>query len=107
MLQQNNEGESAMRSLGSLDEQDPFKIDLHKFIERQRGEILTLYHFSRVISRGSAVIRKVMERNSRISRICKIKSVRGQTSFFSCFQEVEVLKHLNHPNIVQIIEYFI
>lgn len=107
LQQQDNEVDSATHSMDTLGEQDLFKIELQKIIERQRGDIITLYHFSKVISRGNTIIRKVIERNSRITRICKMKSIRNQTGFFSSFQEVEVLKNLNHPNIVQIIEYFI
>lgn len=59
-----------------------------------------------MLSRGPSIIRQVLERNSRLQRICKIKTVGKQMHLVRAFQEVEILKHLNHPNIVQIVEYF-
>ena len=47
-----------------------------------------------------------MERNSRLRRICKIKNISKQMGLIKSFQEVEILKNLCHPNIIQISEYF-
>lgn len=82
---------------------DDTKLELCKVIERQRGDVFELYHFSRVVSRGASIIRSVMERNSRLTRICKIKNTSKQMHLIRAFQEVEILKNLNHPNIVQIV----
>lgn len=51
-------------------------------------------------------MRTVLDRNSRIERICKILNTSKNGNLFTSFQEVEILKKLNHPNIVQIVEYF-
>ena len=56
--------------------------------------------------RGRSIVRKVLERNSRIERVCKILTVDKNVNLFQAYQEVEILKKLNHPNIVQIVEYF-
>jgi len=95
-----------MAKFESTASEEDTKLELHKFIERQRGDIFQLYHFSRVLSRGSGIIRQVLERNSRLKRICKIKTISKQMHLIRAFQEVEILKNLNHPNIVQVIEYF-
>ena len=79
------------------------KLELYKFIERQRGDVFELYHFSKVISRGSSITRQVIERNSRLTRGCKIKNISKQMQLIRAFQETEILKNLNHPNIVQIV----
>jgi calcium-dependent protein kinase len=41
-----------------------------------------------------------------VGRVCKILAANKRLNLFRSFHEVEILKHLNHPNIVQIIEYF-
>lgn len=68
--------------------------------------MLELYHFSKVTSRGSTIVRRVVERSSRVGRVCKILAANRRLNLFRSFQEVEILKHLNHPNVVQIVEYF-
>jgi hypothetical protein len=35
-------------------------LELQKFINKQRGNVFELYHFSKVMSRNSAIIRKVL-----------------------------------------------
>ena len=79
------------------------KLELHKFIDRQRGDVFELYHFSKVVSRGTSIVRQVIERHSRVTRTCKIRPVSQQTSLLRGLQELEILKRLNHPNIVQLV----
>lgn len=94
-----------MRAESTSSEADN-RLELHQLIERQRGDVFQLYHFSRVLSRNDSILRQVVERNSRIERVCKIKNAGKQMALFQSIQEIEILKHLNHPNIVQIVEYF-
>jgi hypothetical protein len=55
-------------------------------VERQRGDVLELYHFSKVIARGGTIVRKVLERSSRIERICKILPANKRVNLLKSYQ---------------------
>ena len=60
-----------------------------------------------MISRSNySIVRKAVNRSSRQERVCKIIPLANK-KYLSVIAEIEYLKKLNHPNIVQIIEYFI
>lgn len=66
-----------------------------------------LYSFSMIISRSDySIVRRVQSRNSAITRVCKIVPLLNRKSL-EAISEVEFLKKLDHPNAVQIIEYFL
>lgn len=60
-----------------------------------------------IISRSDySIVRKVQSRNSLINRVCKIIPLLNKR-VLDVISEVEYLKKLDHPNAVQIIEYFL
>ena len=44
----------------SMSTEGDASLELQKFIDKQRGNVLDLYHFSKVMSRNSAIVRKVL-----------------------------------------------
>ena len=71
-------GPPALGRIDSTVSDDDTKLEVQKIVDRQRGQVFQLYHFSKVVSRGNSIIREVMERNSRLQRICKIKGLTRQ-----------------------------
>ena len=70
------------------DTEEDLEMHCHNIIDRQRGDVLELYHFSRVIWRGRSIIRRVLERHSRIERVCKALSMGKKLNLLRSFQEV-------------------
>jgi serine/threonine protein kinase len=91
----------------SIETTSEFKLEYRELVCQDRGQIFDLYHFSSILSRSNySIIRKVTSRGSLQHRICKIIPL-SHKDYFSVISEVEFLKKLDHPNIIQIIEYFI
>ncbi len=70
----------------SLTTEGEQELQFHKFVERQRGDVLELYHFSKVMARGATIVRKVLERSSRVERVCKILPAGRRASLLKSYQ---------------------
>src|SRR5690242_11482177 len=86
---------------------DKIKISKGHFINYKKGLIEKDYSIGEVVGSGAfATVRKVTERQTGQLRALKIiKKQKGQDSA-RMYLEVEILKKLVHPNIMQIFEFY-
>ena len=97
---------STIEMMTEASEQE-FKLSYSQFVAKTRGNIFEHYKFTKFLSRSpSSIIRKVTHKIKKTERICKIISLPKKQCILA-MKEVEILRNLDHPNIVQIIEYYL
>jgi calcium-dependent protein kinase len=86
---------------------DNIKVSKGNFIQYKKGLIEKDYMIGEVVGSGAfATVRKVISKTSSQLRALKIiKKQRGEDSA-RMYLEVEILKKLVHPNIMQIFEFY-
>lgn len=94
-------------STGGNEKVNDFKVGKSTFIQYKRGLIEKDYKIGEMVGTGAfATVRKVVNKSTGQVRALKIiKKQKGQDSA-RLYLEVEILKKLVHPNIMQIFEFY-
>lgn len=88
-----------------------YKLTIHKsvFVTEQKGKIKSKYRILETIGKGSyGEVKKIVYKNTGEVRAMKIirKDDVSQEFMESLVNEIEILKQLDHPNIVKIFEFY-
>jgi len=88
-----------------------FKINPSVFVQENDRDFSQIYRVGKSIgSGGYGEVRKCTHRDSKVQRAVKIfrKDMipSGQLETGSLFQEIDIMRTLDHPNIVRVYEYF-
>lgn len=88
-----------------------FKINPSVFVQENDRDFSQIYRVGKSIgSGGYGDVRKCTHRESKVQRAVKIfrKDLipAGQLEVGSLFQEIDIMRTLDHPNIVRVYEYF-
>jgi calcium-dependent protein kinase len=79
------------------------------FVQAGRGTLRDVYKIGKVIGQGTfGEVRKCKHRQMKLHRAVKIikKDLLSRLDRKQLLNEMTILKHLDHPNIVKIYEYF-
>ena len=80
------------------------KIDAKNYI--QKGDKLSNYEKIKRIGRGSyGAVFKVMNKNTQVIRAMKVIPKNFQKDNDEILREINILKHLDHPNVMKIFEF--
>jgi len=85
------------------------KIDKSVFVHEQKGKIKQKYRILETLGKGSyGEVKKIQYRATGEYRAMKIirKEDVGQQYVDSLLNEIDILKKLDHPNIVKIYEFY-
>jgi calcium-dependent protein kinase len=90
--------------------QDPkpnLNVNKGTFIQYKKGQIETDYQIGEIMGSGAfATVRKVTHKTSQQVRALKIIKKNPKEDSSRMYLEVEILKKLVHPNIMQIFEFY-
>jgi len=84
-------------------------IDKSAFVNEQRGRIKAKYRILETIGKGSyGEVKKLVLKSTGATRAMKIirKEEVSKEYVLSLQNEIEILKKLDHPNIVKIYEFY-
>ena len=80
------------------------KIDVKDYI--QKGDSLDNYQKIKCIGKGSyGSVFKVMNKNTKLIRAMKVIPKHNQKDNQEILREIEILKNLDHPNVMKIYEF--
>lgn len=85
------------------------KIDVSVFVHEQKGKIKARYRILETIGRGSyGEVKKIQHKTTGALRAMKIIRKEDVTKEYmqSLINEIDILKQLDHPNIVRLYEFY-
>jgi len=93
----------------SSKKQSEFSVDISKFVKEAKGNISDRYLVKSTIGKGAyGEVRLVKDKitgNERAMKVIK-KEGCGRTNNLNINSEIEMLKSLDHPNIIKIYEFY-
>lgn len=105
-----SKGRSKDVSRGSkIIEVNEIKIDHGTFVQSNEKNFQEVYLLGKTLSTGNyGEIRRVIHRSTREERAVKIfrKDISSPQALIRLKQEIEILKKINHPNIIKVFEFF-
>ena len=81
------------------------KITQGNFVNFNKGNIQNDYHIDEESSRCFSTIRKIKNKTTEITRALKVIK-KSSNNILKTFNDVDLLKNLIHPNIMQILEIY-
>ena len=105
----NSADEKASDSHSARDKKFKLKIDKSVFIQEQKGKVKAKYRVFEILGEGTyGVVRRVIIKSTGEQRAMKtIKKEKITEEYLkSLMDEINILKQMDHPNIVKLYEFY-